>query len=264
MNMKQALLISFLCATLGFAQAQVRPLKNAHAHNDYEHAQPLMEALAQGFTSVEIDVFPINGEIYVAHDYPKQLDSKRTISRLYLDPLAMHMRDRTSKVYVNDTTPLYLMIDIKQAPDQAFDLLRQTFKEYAWMIRHKENGVYTKGLVRIFISGNRPTDKILQDPEAWMALDGRVDELGKGYTPDQMPVVSSSFGNVIKWDGQKPMPGKDFKQLKALATRVHAEGKRLRLWAAPDNPLSWKTQRKAGVDLINTDKLAELAAFLNN
>src|SRR4051812_44226103 len=43
------------------------PLKNAHAHNDYLHPRPLFDALDQGFTSVEVDVFLVNGQLLVGH-----------------------------------------------------------------------------------------------------------------------------------------------------------------------------------------------------
>ncbi|HEY3789313.1 MAG TPA: hypothetical protein VGL71_10685, partial [Urbifossiella sp.] len=33
------------------------PLRHAHAHNDYEHKRPLLDALEQGFCSVEADIW---------------------------------------------------------------------------------------------------------------------------------------------------------------------------------------------------------------
>ena len=45
-----------------------QPLAQAHAHNDYEHERPLFDALEHGFTSVEADVWLVDGELLVAHD----------------------------------------------------------------------------------------------------------------------------------------------------------------------------------------------------
>jgi len=45
-------------------------LRNAHAHNDYGHNRPLFDALKEGFTSVEADVFLMNDSLYVAHNQP--------------------------------------------------------------------------------------------------------------------------------------------------------------------------------------------------
>ena len=44
--------------------------------------------------------------------------------------------------------------------------------------------------------------------------------------------------------------------------RAHSQGRRLRLWAAPDNPGGWTELHDAGVDLFNTDHLAEMETFL--
>ena len=37
----------------------------AHAHNDYEHARPLLDALAFGFCSVDADIWLVGGELPV-------------------------------------------------------------------------------------------------------------------------------------------------------------------------------------------------------
>src|SRR5690242_5509037 len=68
--------LSILCGILGAggvdsvsgADAAIIPLTRAHAHNDYEHTRPLLDALDQGFCSVEADVWLIDGELRVAHD----------------------------------------------------------------------------------------------------------------------------------------------------------------------------------------------------
>ncbi|NVJ48512.1 MAG: hypothetical protein HWE07_15355, partial [Cytophagia bacterium] len=59
------LFISSMISSSLFGQT---PLPRAHAHNDYEHERPLFDALENGFTSVEADVYLIDGELYVYHD----------------------------------------------------------------------------------------------------------------------------------------------------------------------------------------------------
>ncbi len=61
------------------------PLRRAHAHNDYEHPRPLLDALSHGFTSVEADIHLVDGQLLVAHD-PIDLDPSRTLESLYLAP----------------------------------------------------------------------------------------------------------------------------------------------------------------------------------
>jgi hypothetical protein len=44
-------------AALAADEKAAAPLRHAHAHNDYQHKRPLLDALDQGFGSVESDVF---------------------------------------------------------------------------------------------------------------------------------------------------------------------------------------------------------------
>ena len=59
------------------AQEPVVPLLRAHAHNDYEHERPLLDALDHGFASVEADVWLVDGQLLVAHDR-EDVDFART------------------------------------------------------------------------------------------------------------------------------------------------------------------------------------------
>ncbi len=69
----------------------VVPLPHAHAHNDYAHRRPLLDALAHGFTSVEADVFLVKGELLVGHTW-LDLRPGRTLEKLYLAPLARRVK----------------------------------------------------------------------------------------------------------------------------------------------------------------------------
>ena len=58
MSSRYAWMLAFATASvLGLSLAaeeekQITPLPRAHAHNDYEHKRPLLDALEQGFCSV--------------------------------------------------------------------------------------------------------------------------------------------------------------------------------------------------------------------
>ena len=70
---------------------KVLPLRRAHAHNDYYHRRPLLDALDHGFTSVEADIYLVDGKLLVAHSR-LELDAERTLRELYLDPLRERVR----------------------------------------------------------------------------------------------------------------------------------------------------------------------------
>src|SRR5687768_12660763 len=86
-----------------FAAEKVGPaLKQAHAHNDYEHTRPLFDALSHGFTSVEADIYLVDGKLLVAHDR-EDLKAERTLAALYLDPLRELARGKKSIFETGET-----------------------------------------------------------------------------------------------------------------------------------------------------------------
>ena len=98
--------------------SQPVPLLRAHAHNDYEHERPLLEALDRGFSSVEVDIHLVGGELLVAHDLEDVVEGK-TIQRLYLDPLRAHVEAHNGAIYP-DAPPLILLIDIKSEAEPTY------------------------------------------------------------------------------------------------------------------------------------------------
>jgi hypothetical protein len=242
------------------AGAQV-PLAHAHAHNDYEHPRPLADALAAGFTSIEADVHLVDGELRVAHDR-NQAQPGRTLRSLYLEPLRRRVDSLGGRVYAGYAAPLYLMIDFKTEAKATYAALKPLLAEYAALLTQWHGSEVTPGPVLVFISGNRPVELLAAEPHRLAALDGRIDELNGGFSPQLMPVVSERYGKLFGWNGQGEMPPAELAKLQALAAQVNAQGKRLRFWATPERPELWRVLLAQGVGLVGTDRLAELAGFL--
>ena len=49
------------------AEPELTPLPQGHSHNDYYNKRPLLDALTNGFCSVEADVFLKNEKLLVGH-----------------------------------------------------------------------------------------------------------------------------------------------------------------------------------------------------
>ena len=105
-----------------------RPLVHAHAHNDYEHKRPLMDALEHGFCSVEADIHLVNGKLLVAHNRSQVLP-ERTLEALYLAPLRARVLKNGGHVYPNGPE-FTLLIDIKDDWRQSYPVLRENLKQY--------------------------------------------------------------------------------------------------------------------------------------
>ncbi|WP_138990188.1 histidinol-phosphatase [Larkinella sp. C7] len=242
--------------------ASVVPLPNAHAHNDYEQSRPLWDALDHGFTSVEADVYAHKDTLYVAHNRPPFWNTDKSLENLYLRPLAERIRQNGGKVYANYSGPVYLMIDFKTGADSTYRALEKVLQRYRSILTTCKGNRCQPGAVTVFISGNRPIETLKKAKERLVGIDGRPADLGKGFSRDLMPVVSDAYGNQLQWRGQGPMPDDQFQKLRQLVQRVHAEGKKLRLWACPEDPAVWAKLREAGADFLSTDQLELARDFL--
>jgi hypothetical protein len=149
------------------------------------------------------------------------------------------------------------MIDIKTEAKTTYQAIKRAAVNYPALLCTSENCP-----VQIFLSGNRPVSMIEKEGYAGIAVDGHASDVGKGLHSELMPVISDHFNNWSGWNGKTKPTSKDLQRIKALAQRVHAEGKKLRLWAIPDNELAWAALLDAGVDFINTDRITELNTFL--
>lgn len=253
---KRIIIVLFiLTSTLARSQVNVVP---GHAHNDYAVNQALMDALAHGFMSVEADVHLINGELYVAHDHPDTTITG-TLRQLYLDPLQKVVIKNKGKIYPDYQGPFFLLIDFKTPGPETWHVLKEQLAAYKKIL----NAPNHAGPVTILISGNRPIEQISKEEDRFASIDGRPAELTQAYDSSFMPVISENFNNVAQWDGEGKISNEAFEAIKTLADRTHAQRKLLRLWAIPDHPKSWRVLFKAGVDLINTDKVEAFSHFYN-
>ncbi|MVM31974.1 histidinol-phosphatase [Spirosoma sp. HMF4905] len=242
--------------------ASVVALPNAHAHNDYEQSRPLWDALDNGFASVEADVHLIDDTLYVAHDRPAFKNPASTLENLYLKPLADRIKQNGGRVLTNYAGPFYLMIDAKTNADSTYLALEKLLQRYRSVLTTGNQSKNQTGIVTVVLSGNRPMATVVKAKERLLTLDGRPADLGKGYNSAVMPLISDSYPNQLSWRGKGDIPADEFQKLRQLVDRVHKEGKKLRLWASPEDPVVWVKLREAGVDFISTDQLVLARDFL--
>jgi hypothetical protein len=257
------LLLSLLgCVSLHSAQGQVRPLLEAHAHNDYEHHRPLLDALDQGFCSVEADIYLVDGQLLVAHDR-NQVKPERTLQALYLDPLRQRVRANGGRVYANGPE-VSILIDIKGKWQATYPVLRQVLGGYAEMLTTFRGNTSEANAVRVILSGDRSREMFAGENVRYACLDGTLADLESNDPASLVPWVSSNWGAVFKWRGTGPFPEEERRKLLEIVTKAHQQGRRVRFWGAPDRPAFWAELLANDVDLINTDDLPGLKAFLTS
>jgi len=240
--------------------AQPVPLACAHSHNDYEHKRPLLDALTAGFCSVEADVWLVDGQLLVAHNR-SQTRKERTLQSLYLDPLRERVEKNGGRVYPGGPS-LTLLIDFKTEASATYRALNEALKPYATILTKFHSDRTQTNAIIIIVSGNRPLELMQSETVRHAGYDGRLADLETPASPHFMPLVSDNWTTHFQWRGSGPLPEAQKQKLKQLVGKAHQQGKRLRLWAAPDLPAAWRELLAAGVDLINTDDLEGFRRFL--
>jgi hypothetical protein len=260
--MRTALLVSLsllLCFSLTRATEPV-PLLRAHAHNDYEHPRPLLDALDCGFGSIEADIYLVAGQLLVAHN-AKDVKPERTLEALYLDPLRARVQQNGGRVYRSGPT-ITLLIDVKTEAVATYAALHTRLEKYSSILTVFRDGVAAPGAITVILSGNRARAELAAQPVRYAALDGRIDDLAANPPSVLVPWVSDNWQKVFTWKWTGPMPEADRAKLRDLVSQAHAQGRRIRFWSTPDTPEAWHLLHDAGVDLINTDHLTGLRDFL--
>src|SRR4051812_13888997 len=260
--MKRMLMLVLIFAPLALAQQSppVSPLKQAYAHNDYEHTRPLFDALDQGFCSVEADIFLTEHGLLVAHN-AADVKPERTLQKLYLNPLRDRVKANGGRVH-REEPAFYLLIDVKTEAKTTYAALAKVLAEYADMLTLTRDGKTKTQAVTVIVSGNCDREGIAAEKVRYAAIDGRPMDLDGSAPADLVPWVSASWASQFKWKGDGPMPDAERKKLREYVKKAHDQKRMVRFWATPDAAPAWEEQRAMGVDLINTDRLVELRKFL--
>jgi glycerophosphoryl diester phosphodiesterase len=254
--------MTLISLALGMLISDVEILRRAHAHNDYEHRRPLLDALDRGFCSVEADVHLVKGQLLVAHDRA-DVQRGRTLESLYLRPLAQRIARNGGVVFPGARAWFTLLVDIKADGEATYAVLKRQLAPYRGMLARWQFGKRTGGPVMVILSGDRPIETVRREKDRWVALDGRLADLDMpNFDPQLMPLVSDSWINTFSWLGPTPLPPEQEANLKKWVQTAREKKTKLRFWATPDNADIWSQLTLNGVNVIGTDQLDKFADFM--
>ncbi len=235
-------------------------LPRAHAHNDYLHDRPLLDALAWGFCSVEADIWLVDGALLVAHER-SSLDARRTLEALYLRPLWERFQANHGSIHP-EPAPFTLLVDIKNTGAETFRALDRVLAAYDPMLTRFTDDSTSPGAVTVIVSGDRDVEVILGSSPRRAGIDGRLADLDGPLNRHQMPLVSDNWLLEFGWRGNREMSAGDATKLAAAVAKAHERGMRVRFWSIPQTETVWSRLYDAGVDLLNADDLGGLAGVL--
>ena len=231
---------------------------NAHSHNDYLQKIPFFLAYNHHFGSIEADIWEVNGELMVAHEY-KAISKERSLDSMYLMPIVRLFHKNGGRAWADQPGSFILLIDVKSEYELTLRVLVEKLKKYPNVFDRKVNS----NAVRVVITGNRPDPEYFTNYPDFISFDGK---LNLNYTDQQrqrIAMFSENLTQLSSWKDKEPLTIKDETRLKQVIDSVHHFNYPIRFWNAPDEPKAWKTLMELKVDYINTDHITELSVFLS-
>ena len=258
MSARLLFLVLMLLGARAPAADEPKPLLRAHSHNDYLHERPLLDALDQGFCSIEADIHLVEGQLLVAHEL-KQVRPERTLESLDLEPLRARVKANGGRVH-RDGPPCTLLIDIKTDGTNTYPVLDAVLAKYADILTVHRDGATTQGAVDVVVDGAR--ELIATQTVRYAAIDGNAKDLDSDSPVALMPWISMSWRSQFKWVGQGLMPDAERAKLREMVKQAHGKNRRIRFWGLPAPAALWPELYEAGVDLLNADDLPACRKFL--
>ncbi len=224
----------------------------------------MYDALENGFTSIEADIFLKDGKLIVAHIFP-YFKGKRTLEALYLQPLFERVTNNDGKVYAGYNSPIVLMIDVKTNADKTYEALMPLLEKYKSMLSVYQDGKVVNRAVTIVLSGHKPYRLIENEQNRLAFIDEDLRKVQRDSgTTNVFTMASCKYSKLLKWDGRGIISTKEKNRLCNIVIMAHKMGEKVRLWASPEKKVVWDELLSCGVDLINTDRLPVLKKYLNS
>ena len=275
----------------------------AHSHNDYHQADPLSSALKYGLKSIEVDVFPRQGGLWVGHTV-FELNPRRTIDSLYIQPLRdiFKKNKNSGKITRNapnqeslkhqggHTTPTALS-EYPRGGGAGRSLKRRhrlpRVDNLNLLVDFKGDADESASLLKVALSPLRPF--LSRVDRNGVFHQGRLTVLISGNRPSLSSLQSPNGDRYLFLDGRikdihsnadthlvplVSLPwrhirlaramGRGEAYMKQLSEKAHAQGKLVRIWGAPNHEGSWHRMVRGNIDLLSIDDHAKFAQFVSS
>ena len=223
-------------------------LPRAHSHNDYEQLHPCSDAIAARVSSIEADLWLEGEKVLVGHDRGKW---RGDLESLYLKPLnALWERDALP---VGPDGVFLLWLDLKDASPGLRSRLHELLEAYPFTKARDER----HQAVQVILTGNAVAKEsfVTEYPSAVVTRDSNT---FSEEDPEGTPAWSwyaVNWKTVAGGDGKTEITPEQREKLRAVVAKVHAKGRKLRLWNHPAGLEFWEMATAAGVDRLGTDRL---------
>jgi len=226
-----------------------------HAHNDYLNKHPVDDALGNGATSVEADIWDDGSNSpHLGHDAKgkvKTKDGTKTVDGnlkdTYLDDLKRRAEQNGGKVVPGQTAPIQLVVEIKDKDPAkkkaAYDeAVREAEAELGPYLYSPSN---PNGSIQLVFTGGYPADS---DPPPYVYYDGffestpdgckvpdKIAHPGRGNPPtSHYAMISGDWTKCADTNKDGKIDANEQAKLNAAVAQAHAQNLPVRFWGTPD------------------------------
>lgn len=233
---KRIVLAAILLNTTAMAQPKINISK------DYLNPRPFTAALHGGAWSVEVDVVAKNGVLYLA-DSHAHIDTEKTLQKLYIETASRLGQRKRSQMF-------HLLINIKDDFEQVYPILNKMVKPYVQSLNYK---------MQLVLAGNIPAPINWAKYPGYFLFEGDLDAAYDKKSLEKVLMLRADYKQLAQGIEASQLQAK----LEDAVKKSSGLGKPLRVINVGDNEESWEELRTSGVDVLNTERLADLVKFLN-
>lgn len=227
------------------------PNYRSHSHNDYRHKRPLFDALENGISSVEIDIYRFAGKLWVCH-LPTGIIRFRKIQDWYFEPLKKILNTNGGFVYKKGE-PFYIMIEMKTKTKRTFPLLKKVLAQYKDILTSYSNNSIIQRPIVVSILGGKNDEFWLKDSLRYCGIELSIEQACDSLNPFLYTQFRMHAGN--------PENVSNSYYIKAIEC-AHKYNRRIRANAGEDKEYNWNALLKYGIDFIHTDDLIGVNKFI--
>lgn len=233
----------------------------AYAHNDYENARPLTDALTLGFRGAEADLFLVDGVLRVGHDR-RAARAGGSLEGLYLAPLQA-LVTRCGRLTA-DGRPFFLALELKEASAAAYDSLVALLGRYRPLLHTPPASRGAPALDVVLVGWHPAAPPPASAVDALVGWQHRIGSAGRSRptTPaTRVRLLSLDYGKTMgRWWVTEAGRRRWLARLRAV--KASAPDRVLRVHNVPADGRIYAALLEAGVDLIGSKQLSETARLL--
>lgn len=207
---------------------------------------PFWYAYSNGATSVEIDVFLKDGELYTTHNSK----NRNTFDEAYLSPL-----EKTLYSLKNKPHTFYFLINIYSENQKTLNTIVSQIKKHPSLLHSQK--------IHFVILENLPKIKDLNNYPNFISF-GTNNINSNLLNHSKVSLAVLDFKKITTWNGKGRLTQPDKDKITTIVSILKKKKKKILLSNTPNSKTAWRALTNLNVDFLSTPTIYECKKFLES